>query len=100
MSADCDSITRDILDFMAVIYECHTNTNFSEDRAVFTQDLVVAMGWVVNIKHESNIENIVEVILSRDTEKYFGDYWRQGVWGDKEATALKKLKESVKRNCP
>jgi hypothetical protein len=95
MTPNRDLIMQAILDFMTVVYECHANTGFAEDRAVFAQDLMSAMEWVIRLRDNSELENVVGKILGLETEKHFGDYWRQGVWGDKEAAALKKLKKSV-----
>jgi hypothetical protein len=53
------------------------------------------MGWIVDLRCNGDIEEIVKRILSTETNKYFGDYWRQGQWGEKEADALKKLQMEV-----
>ncbi|MGH8551399.1 MAG: hypothetical protein ACRERU_22885 [Methylococcales bacterium] len=80
---------------MVVVHECYQNTNFADDRAVYAQDLMEAMGWIVELRVGRNVRMIVDKILSPATAKHFGDYWRQGNWGDKEANALKMLKDSL-----
>ena len=80
---------------MAVIHECYSDTTFTSDRSVYAEDIVVAMGWVVELKEGVDAEKVSEKILSPDTDKHFGDYWRQGDWGDKEANALIMLKDGL-----
>lgn len=90
-----DQLILRILDFMAVIHECYSNTTFANDRSVYARDLVTAMGWIVELRTGTNNRSVRDKIFSTATEKHFGDYWRQGDWGDKEANALKKLKNSI-----
>lgn len=96
MSIDHDQAIQSILDFMGLIHECHARTTFAEDRVVYTQDLMEAMGWLVRLRQGDELENVIEEILSEKTEKHFGDYWRQGTWGDKEASGLKSLKQKMR----
>ena len=90
-----DQLTQNILDFMAVIHECYSDTTFANDRSIYAKDLAAAMGWIFELKAGTDIKSIRDQILSPTTDKHFGDYWRQGDWGDKEAAALKKLKDSI-----
>ncbi|MFH2124595.1 MAG: hypothetical protein ABIJ50_14075 [Pseudomonadota bacterium] len=90
-----DHLILKILDFMAVIHECYSNTTFANDRSVYAKDLATAMGWIVELRAGINNQIVKDKIFSSVTEKHFGDYWRQGDWGDKEANALKKLKDSI-----
>jgi len=90
-----DQLILKILDFMTVIHECYSNTTFANDRSVYAKDLATAMGWIVELRAGTNNQIVRDKILSLATEKHFGDYWRQGDWGDKEAKALKKLKDSI-----
>ncbi|MDA0740126.1 MAG: hypothetical protein O3A59_14575 [Nitrospirae bacterium] len=90
-----DELVQKILDFMTVIQECFSHTNFADDRSVYAQDLVAAMSWVVELRGGGDIGSVKAQILSPETGKRFGDYWRQGDWGNKEAHALKKLRESL-----
>ena len=95
MKVDSDQLTQKILGFMAVIHECYSNTTFANDRSVYAQDLAAAMGWIVELRAGADVKSVRDKILSPATEKHFGDYWRQGDWGDKEADALKQLKDSI-----
>ncbi len=95
MTISSDQLTQEILGFMAVIHDCYSNTNFANDRSVYAQDLVAAMGWIIDLRSGGCVEDVVTKIRSSETEKHFGDYWRQGDWGEKEGSALKKLKNSI-----
>ena len=90
-----DQLTQKILDFMTVVHECYSDTTFANDRTIYAQDLAAAMGWIAELKNGADAKDVVSKILSPVTDKHFGDYWRQGDWGDKEAEALKKLKDSL-----
>lgn len=90
-----DQLEQQILDFMVAVHECYANTNFAEDRSVYAQDLAEATDWIAKLRSGTDAEEVAEEILSPATAKHFGDYWRQGDWGDKEAEALKKLKASI-----
>lgn len=92
-----DWLTQKILDFMAVIYHCYAHTNFANDRPVYARDIATAMGWIVDLRDGRGIEYVAKNILSPQTDKCFADYWRQGDWGNKEAEALKQLKDSIRR---
>ena len=84
-----------IINFMTVIYKCYTNTTYVEDRVIYAKDLAMVMGWIVNIKSNNDTQNVVAEILSSQTDKYFGDYFKQGKWGTEELNALMELKKSL-----
>lgn len=90
-----DQLEQQILDFMVAVHQCYANTNFAEDRSVYAQDLAEAMGWIAELRSGVDAEKIAEEMLGPATAKHFGDYWRQGEWGDKEADALKNLKANL-----
>jgi hypothetical protein len=90
-----DQLVQKILDFMSVIHECYSDTIFTNDRSIYAQDLTEAMGWIVELRNAADVDGVVAKILSPATDKHFGDYWRQGDWGDKEADALKRLKDGL-----
>ncbi|HAB37559.1 MAG TPA: hypothetical protein DCE52_06105 [Rhodobacteraceae bacterium] len=96
MNISTDKLIQKILDFMAVLYHCYASTTHSEDRIIYAKDIAAAMGWIVELKEKGDVKTIIDKILSPETDKHFGDYWRQGEWGDKEADALKKLKSEIK----
>ena len=87
-------LIQEILKFMTIIHKCYSNTNYANDRSVYAQDLMAAMGWIVAAQDGKNTEDIIATIKSPETDKHFGDYWRRGDWGKQEADALKEL-----RNC-
>ena len=89
-------LTQEILDFMVVIHECYSNTTFANDRSVYAKDLAIAMGWIAELRAGAGVKNVRDEILSPTTDKHFGDYWRQGNWGNKEASALKELKDNIR----
>ena len=95
MAMNSEHLTKKIIEFMTVIHECYSNTNFADDRSVYAKDITTAMGWIVKLKTGEDIQNVRGEILSPATDKHFCDYWRQGDWGDKEAVAFKKLKDNI-----
>ena len=95
MTVSCDQLTQKILEFMSIIHECHAKTNFANDRAIYAQDLMAAMGWLVDLRAEKNPADVAREIKSPRTDMQFGDYWRQGEWGDMAAKALNKLQSSL-----
>jgi len=95
MKIASNQLMQEILDFMTVLHECYSNTTFAKDRPVYAQDLAEAMGWIVELKNGVDAEEVITKILSPATDKHFGDYWRQGDWGEMEANALKELKDSL-----
>lgn len=96
MNISADWLIQKILDFMAVLYECYTSTTYAQDRAIYAKDIAHAMGWIANVRDGGDIQNIVSEILGPETDKYFGDYWRQGEWGEKEINALENLKNDLR----
>ena len=96
MKISIDDLISGILDFMAVLYECYIGTTYSQDRNIYAKDIAMAMGWIVELRKSGNVEGLIETILSPNTDKYFGDYWRQGEWGDKQAKALGAFKNSLR----
>jgi hypothetical protein len=91
-----DWVVEQILEFMTVLYHCYSTTRFSEDRTLYAKDIAIAMGWLAHIRSNQDLEAIIRDILSPETDKYFGDYWRKGEWGAKAITALSKLQEELR----
>ena len=96
MSIAADRLIQKVLDFMTVLYQCYKGTTYAEDRVTYAKDISMAMGWLVKIRGNCDIEGLLNEILSPETDKYFGDYWRQGEWGEKEMDALEKLKRELR----
>lgn len=98
MSIEADKLIQKVLDFMTVLYQCYKGTTYTEDRVIYAKDIAIAMGWLVEIRGNCDIKELVDEILSPETDKYFGDYWRQGEWGENEMAALEKLKRELEFN--
>ena len=86
---------RQIIDFLTVIEDCLNDTTFAQDRSLFQQDIATAAAWLTSLHRGEPVEDVISRILDPQTDKYFGDYWRQGEWGVKEMEALKKLQMSL-----
>jgi hypothetical protein len=96
MDKDKEWLQGKIFEFMVVIEECLSSTTFAVDRNIYTNDLAEAAKWVINLYKGVSLKQLCEDILSNQTSKFFGDYWRQGPWGEKEAIALSTLREEIK----
>ena len=93
-----EHLIESILKFMTVLYDCYKNTTYANDRSIYAEDIAVAMGWVVEIRNDTELSEVIEDIFSRQTNKYFTDYWRQGEWGMNQNKAFKELKVSIEEN--
>lgn len=92
---DLQWLREKILEFMTIIENCLASTNYANDRPIYTSDLAMASKWLIKLYKNESIADICSEILSAETGKYFGDYWRQGPWSDNEAEALKSLREQI-----
>lgn len=87
---------RQIIEFLAVIEDCLKSTTFAADRTVFQQDISVVASWLTAIHRGTEVNKVIDQILDPQTDKYFGDYWRQGEWGEKELSALTSLQVALR----
>ena len=85
-----------IIEFMIVIDDCLSSTSYSNDRPIYMSDLVAAARWLMKLYKGEPVSNIYREILNDKTNKHFGDYWRQGPWGENEAIALANLQEQIR----
>jgi hypothetical protein len=85
--------------FLSVLLECLNKTTYSVDRPVYMQDIAIAASWIVEFSQKKDLHSITEKITSSSTNKLFGDYFRQGDLGIKEADALKELQNYAKQFC-
>ena len=85
-----------IIDFIGALGDCYTETTFAQDRPIFASDIAVAATWLVDLQRGMEPELVIEKILSSETSKKFGDYWRNGEWGDRSASALEDLRAAVR----
>lgn len=88
-------LQQHIIAFIAEIEACAKSTSFATDRPLYHQDIVTAASWLVKISRGVPTADVAAEIKSPQTDKAFGDYWRQGEWGDREAKALKRLRDAV-----
>jgi len=96
MPIDNDFLISKILDFLTVLYRCWSETNYTQDRPIFANDIATAVGWLARLHQRQTPIDVATTIIDSSTTKYFTDYWRQGHWGDLEAEALKDLQDSIK----
>jgi hypothetical protein len=85
-----------ILEFMIAIDESLSSTTYAVDRNIYTKDLAAAARWLIKLYKGVPLTQICEDILSNQTNKYFGDYWRHEPWGENEAVALSILQEQIR----
>lgn len=95
---DLNWLQEQILDFMSVIEQNLRSTTYANDRAVYLTDLATAAKWLVRLHKNVPPERVAGEIVSAQTDKYFGDYWRQGKWGDEEVKALKNLQDAIRNH--
>ena len=93
---DAQWLQEKILDFMITIEDCLISTTYTSDRTLYTNDLATAARWLIKLYKKEPIINICCEIVSTKTSKYFGDYWKQGSWGNNEMKSLNILQEQIK----
>ena len=95
---DKQEAIRFILDFMATVSRCRSETTYAQDRRLYTSDLANAAEWLVQIHQGMPITEVKRRVLSSQTEKAFSDYWRQGKWGELESEALQVMRNAFKNS--
>lgn len=96
MPTDNALLASKILDFIAVLHRCFSETTYAEDRSIYATDIAVAVGWLVKLHQGQAPNDITNLIVESSTNKYFTDYWRRGMWGELEAKALDDLQSWIK----
>jgi hypothetical protein len=96
MKEDIQWLREKILEFMITIEDCLISTTYTEDRSLYASDLATAARWLIKLHKKEPLINICLEIVSPNTSKYFGDYWKQGSWGDNEMKSLDILQEQIK----
>jgi hypothetical protein len=94
---DYQFLQEKILEFIAVIETCLKSTTYADDRPVYLSDIASAASWLIKLHKGAPPVEVAREIISPKTDKQFGDYWRQGDCGDREAKALKNLQDHVKK---
>ncbi len=89
-------LREQLTDFMSVVEENLRATTYANDRPVYMADLAQIAEWLVKLHKGVPPADVASEIIAPQTDKYFGDYWRQGKWGNNEAAALKKLQDAIR----
>ena len=85
-----------IIEFMSVVEENLSSTTYTNDRSVYMADLALIAKWLIKLHKKVPPAEVAEEIINPQTDKQFGDYWRQGKWGENEAAALKALQDAIR----
>lgn len=97
LNGDVEWLKQQIQKLISVIEYCRNNTKFEGDRILYDQDISVAKNWLRILDNGDVVyENVLDLILSPQTAKQFGDYWKQGELGDIEMEALGNLRDFIK----
>lgn len=97
MPITVDWLASAIRAFIAVVERCLSETTVVEDRRLYADDLAAANAWLARLIAGELPAAIATEISAPATAKQFTDYWRQGVWGDLESTALSTLQNTIRR---
>jgi hypothetical protein len=89
-------LREQIIEFMSVVEENLSSTTYAIDRSVYMADLALLAQWLVKLHKKVPPAEVASEIISPQTDKRFGDYWRQGKWGENEAAALKSLQDAIR----
>ena len=95
MDAETAWLRDRVVEFLGVLQDCLGETNYTQDRVAFTQDVVAAASWIVDLHRGISADSVKTEILAPETGKTFGDYFRQGEWGKRSSDALQSLREAV-----
>ena len=96
MNITTDWLSARILEFIAVLDTCLSETTFIEDRRLYASDVAAAANWLARLRGGELAPSIANEILEPATAKQFTDYWRQGIWGEMESAALGKLQDDIR----
>lgn len=84
-----------IIEFMIIIYDCRINTSYANDRSIYSENLVYVMSWIKALENNVAPEIVVKEILESNEAKHFCDYFRGGVWGEKEINGFVQLQKDI-----
>jgi hypothetical protein len=96
--SDRRRLEEKILDFAAVVRDCLDETTYADDRPVYTKDLAVVAGWLVDLHRGMPARDAAEIIVDPQTDKTLSDYYRQGEWGERHNRAFAALQARVKEH--
>lgn len=96
MNITNDWLSAKVVEFIAVLNACLSETTFSEDRRLYAGDIAAATIWLTRLQEGEQAPLVAGEILQPITAKQFTDYWRQGRWGERESKALMDLQDSIR----
>lgn len=98
MDVTTEWLSTKILEFIAVLNTCLSETSFAEDRPIYADDIAAATDWLTRLHKGEQASSVAHEILEPATAKQFTDYWRQGVWGEMESAALDALQGYIRES--
>lgn len=96
MQTDKELFRSMIMDFLIVVHKCFHETTYAQDKALYANDIAMAVGWLVKLHQCEAPKDVATAIVDSSTTKYFTDYWKSGHWGGLEAEALKHLQDTIR----
>ncbi len=95
MDAETIWLRDRVVEFLGILQDCLRETKYTQDRVAYTQDVVSAASWIVDLHRGRSADSLKTEILAPETDKTFGDYYRQGEWGKRSSDGLQALREDV-----
>jgi hypothetical protein len=92
---DSQWLHDNIIELMITIDSCLNYTTCANDRYIYTNDIATVSRWLIKLYQGEPVIDICHEILSNKTNKYFGEYWRYGPWGESEAIAIATLQKQI-----
>ena len=87
---------RDELEsFAQFIEQCLAHTKFDIDKPSYRRDLEMVNNWINALNDGQDPMAVARQIIDPQVDKIFGDYFKQGTWGEREISNLKKLQHLI-----
>lgn len=90
-----ENLFKSIMEFIKITYNCYVNTNYTEDRIAYQNDITLCSSWLIEIDNKTSISKIIESIMDSSTSKHILDYYKGGKYGEIQAEAFTKLKNEI-----
>lgn len=84
-----------VMKFLKVTNECLEQTNYAEDRRAYEKDIALCSTWLIKLYDKVNVEIIISEIKAAQTDKNILDYYKRGIFGEKQAKALIVLQNEI-----
>jgi hypothetical protein len=97
MSITSEKLSARVIEFIAVLKTCMSETTFAEDKNLYAGDIASAAAWLARLEAGEQASLIADEIIEPATSKHFTDYWRQGIWGEWQSKALADLQDSISK---